>query len=68
MKDHAYVATAAAKYYGDWKKFMFETYVTIHQDSYADLSQYGEIVSEEKCVRDLLQGIKGISRSSRRGW
>jgi hypothetical protein len=58
VKDHAYVAIAAAKYYGDWKKFTFETYVTIHQDSYADLSQYGEIVSEEKCVRDLLQGIK----------
>ena len=60
VKDHAYAAIAAAKYYGDRKKFTFETYVTIHQDSYADLSQYGEIVSEEKRVRDLLQGIKDI--------
>ena len=40
VKDHAYAAIAAAKYYGDRKKFTFETYVTIHQDSYADLSQY----------------------------
>jgi len=35
VKDHAYAAIAAAKYYGDHKKFSFETYVTIHQDSYA---------------------------------
>jgi hypothetical protein len=64
VKDHAYAAIAAAKYYGDRKKFTFETYVTIHQDSYTDLSQYGEIVSEEKRVRDLLQGIKDNSAAA----
>jgi hypothetical protein len=58
VKDQAYAAIAAVKYYGDRKKFTFKTYVTIHKDSYADLSQYGEIISEEKRVRDLLQGIK----------
>jgi len=51
----------AAKYYGDRMKFSFETYVTIHQDAYSDLIQYGEIISEEKRVRDLLQGIKDDS-------
>jgi hypothetical protein len=64
VKDHAYAAIAAAKYYGDRKKFTFETYVTIHQDLYADLSQYGEIISEEKRVRDLLQGIKDNSAAA----
>ncbi len=58
VKDHVYAAVAAARYYGERKKFAFETYVTIHQESYADLIQYGEIISEEKRVRDLLQGIK----------
>jgi hypothetical protein len=61
VKDHAYASISAAKYYGDRKKFTFETYVTLHQDAYADLSQYGEIISEEKRVRDLLQGIKDNS-------
>jgi hypothetical protein len=61
VKDQTYAAIAAAKYYGDKKRFSFETYVTIHQDSYADLEQYGEIVSEEKRVRDLLTGIKDNS-------
>ncbi len=61
VKDHAYAAIAAARYHGERKKFSFETYVTIHQDSYADLIQYGEVVSEEKRVRDLLQGIKDNS-------
>jgi hypothetical protein len=62
VKVHAYVSISAAKYYGNRKKFTFETYVTIHQDAYADLSQYyGEIISEEKRVRDLLQGIKDSS-------
>jgi len=64
IKDHAYAAIAAAKYYEDRKKFTFETYVTIHQESYADLSQYGEIISEEKRVRDLLQGIKDNSAAA----
>jgi hypothetical protein len=64
VKDHAYAAIAAAKYYGDRKKFTFETYVMIHQDSYADLSQYGEIISEAKRVRDLLQGIKDNSAAA----
>jgi hypothetical protein len=45
VKDHAYAAIANAKYYGECKKFSFETYVTIH---YADLEQYGEVISEEK--------------------
>jgi hypothetical protein len=62
--DHAYAAIAAARYYRERKKFTFETYVTIHQDSYADLSQYGEIISEEKRVRDLLQGIKDNSAAA----
>ncbi len=52
---------AAARYYGECKKFSFETYVTIHQETYADLIQYGEVISEEKRVQDLLQGIKDNS-------
>jgi len=56
VKDNAYAAIAAAKYHGERKKFSFETYVTIHQEAYADLIQYGEVISEEKRVRDLLQG------------
>jgi hypothetical protein len=40
---------------------MFETYITIHQDAYADLEQYGEVISEEKHVRDLLTNIKDNS-------
>jgi hypothetical protein len=64
VKDQAYASISAAKYYGDRKKFTFETYVTIHQDAYADLSQYGEIISEEKRVRDLLQGIKDNSAAA----
>jgi hypothetical protein len=39
-------------------RFPFEAYVTIHQEAYEDLEQYGEHVSDEKRVRDLLQGIK----------
>ena len=39
VKDNAYASLAAAKYYGERKKFTFETYVTIHQDAYADLEQ-----------------------------
>lgn len=58
VKDQAYAAIAAARYHGEKKRFSFETYVTIHQDAYADLEQYGEVVSEEKRVRDLLTGIK----------
>lgn len=50
-----------ACYYGEMKKFSFETYVTIHQDAFSDLEQYGEIISEEKCVRDLLANIKDYS-------
>lgn len=61
VKDAAYAAIAAARYYGDKKKFTFETYVSIHQDAYADLEQYGEIISEEKRVRDLLANIKDNS-------
>jgi hypothetical protein len=61
VKDQAYAAIAAAKYYGECKKFMFETYVTIHQDAYADIEQYGEVISEEKRVCDLLTNIKDSS-------
>jgi len=61
VKDAAYASIAAARYYGEKKKFTFETYVTIHQDAYADLEQYGEIISEEKRVRDLLANIKDNS-------
>ncbi len=39
---------ASAKYYGECKKFIFETYVTIHQDAHAELEQNGEVISEEK--------------------
>ncbi len=35
--------------------------MTIHQDAFSDLEQYGEHVSEEKRVRDLLMGIKDNS-------
>jgi len=48
VKDNPYASIAAAKYYGEHKKFTFETYVTIHQDAYSDLEQYGEVISEEK--------------------
>ena len=61
VKDQAYAAIAAARYYGKKKRFTFETYVTIHQDAYADLEQYGEVISEEKRVRDLLTNIKDNS-------
>ncbi len=61
VKDHAYALIAAAKYYGEKKRFTFETYITIHQDAYADLEQYGELISEEKRVRDLLTNIKDNS-------
>ena len=64
VKDQAYAAIAVAKYYGDRKKITFETYVMIHQDAFADLSQYGEIISEEKRVCDLLQGIKDNSAAA----
>jgi len=61
VKDQAYSSIAATKYHGEKKRFSFETYVTIHQEAYEDLEQYGEHVSEEKRVRDLLQGIKDPS-------
>jgi hypothetical protein len=64
VKDHAYAAIAAAKYYSEKKHFTFETYVTIHQDAYADLKQYGEVMSEEKRVRDLLANIKDNSAAA----
>ncbi len=61
VKDNAYAAIAAARYYGECKKFTFETYVTTHQDAYSDLEKYGEIISEEKRIRDLLYNIKDTS-------
>lgn len=47
-KDAAYAAISNAKYYGEKKRFSFETYVTIHQEAYEDLEQYGEPISEDK--------------------
>jgi hypothetical protein len=64
VKDAAYASIAAARYYGDKKKFTFETYVSIHQEAYADLEQYGEVISEEKRVRDLLTNIKDNSAAA----
>jgi len=61
VKDNAFASIVAAKYYGEHKKFTFETYVTIHQDAYSDLEQYGEIILEEKHVCDLLTNIKDTS-------
>jgi hypothetical protein len=58
VKDQAYTNILAAKYHWEKKKFTFETYVTIHQEAYEDLEQYGEVISEEKHVRDLLTRIK----------
>jgi hypothetical protein len=58
VKDVAYAAISQACYFGDRKSFSFETYVTIHQDAYGDLEQYGQVVSPDKHLRDLLQGIK----------
>ncbi len=57
-KDAAYAAIASAKYYGEKKHFSFEIYVTIHQEAFENLEQYGKPISEDKRVRDLLQGIK----------
>jgi hypothetical protein len=65
VKDNAYAAIAVARYYGERKRFTFETYVTIHQDAYSDLEQYGEIISEEKRVRDLLTNIKDLSPAAK---
>jgi hypothetical protein len=42
VEDHAYSAIGAAKYHGEKKNFSFETYVTMHQEAYEDLEQYGE--------------------------
>jgi hypothetical protein len=58
VKDAAYAAIAQAHYLGDRKRFSFKLYVTIHQDAYKDLEQYGQVVSADKRVCNLLQGIK----------
>jgi hypothetical protein len=42
VMDAAYAAIAAARYCSDKKKFTFETYVTIHQDAYSNMEQYGD--------------------------
>jgi hypothetical protein len=57
VKDAAYSTIANTKYYGEKKKFSFETYVNLHQEAWQDLNQNGEVISAEKCVRDLLAGI-----------
>jgi len=36
VKDAAYAAISQARYFGDKKRFSFETYITIHQDAYED--------------------------------
>jgi predicted metallo-beta-lactamase superfamily hydrolase len=64
VKDHAYATIAAAKYYGEKKSFTFETYVTIRQEAYTDLVQYGKVISEEKRVRDLLSNIRDNSAAT----
>jgi hypothetical protein len=58
VKDAAYAAIANVKYHREKKRFSFETYITIHQEAYEDLEQYGELISQDKRVRDLLAGIK----------
>jgi len=64
IKDHAYASIAITKYHGEKKRFSFKTYVTIHQEAFENLEQYEEHVSEEKCMRDLLQGIKDPSTNT----
>jgi hypothetical protein len=56
-KEASYAAIANAKYHGERKCFSFDTYVTIHQEAYKHLEQYGEPVSKDKQVHDLLKGI-----------
>ncbi len=68
VKDAAYSSIATAQYHGEKKKFSFETYISIHQEAYENLEQYGEHISEEKRVRDLLQGIKGPSINAINLW
>jgi len=58
VKDAAYAAISQACYHEDKKRFSFESYITTHRDAYEDLEQYGQVVSADKRVRDLLQGIK----------
>jgi hypothetical protein len=64
VKDVAYLAISQARYHGDCKCFSFETYVTIHQDAYEDLEQYGQVIPPDKRVRDLLQGIKDLKANA----
>ncbi len=64
IKDNAYAAIAAAKYHGEHKRFSFDTYVTIHQEAFADLQQYGEAIAKDKRVRDLLTSIKDLSAAT----
>jgi hypothetical protein len=64
VKDAAYLAISQARYHGDRKRFSFETYVTIHQDAYEDLEQYGQVISPDKRVCDLLQGIKDLKANA----
>lgn len=61
VKEAAYAAKSNAKYYGEKKKFSFDTYVNIHQEAYQDLHQNDETIPEDKRVRDLLTGIKDAS-------
>lgn len=44
VKDTAYAAFSQAHYHGDQKRFSFEMNVTIHQDAFEDLEQYGQII------------------------
>jgi hypothetical protein len=48
VKDHAYSSIAAAIYHGEKKRFSFKTYITIRQEAYADLEQYGNIFQKRR--------------------
>jgi len=61
VKEAAYAAIVNVKYHSARKKFSFETYINIHQEAYQDLRQNDEIIPEDKCVRDLLMGIRDQS-------
>jgi hypothetical protein len=57
VKSAAYSAFANARYQKLKKNYTFEKYVMTHKDAYQDLTEYGEIISEDKHVTDLLNGI-----------
>jgi len=48
VKDAAYTDNAQARYLSDRKCFSFQLYVTIHQDAYEDLEQYGQGIKDAR--------------------